>query len=43
MQPTVPAAPINPNHRFDSLGLSTPTASPQNKTIGVTTTTSLTM
>ena len=43
MHPTVPAAPISPNHCFDSFGFSTPTANPQNNTIGVTTATSQTM
>ena len=34
IHPTVPAAPIRPIHFLDSVGFSTPTAIPQNKTMG---------
>lgn len=43
MQPHVPAAPIKPNHFFDSDGLRIATVIPQNKTIGKITITSQTM
>ena len=40
IHPHVPAAPIKPNHFFDSEGFKTPTAIPQNKTMGKMTVTS---